>query len=173
VTDLFPVSSVQTPMDRMNYGPGMPRPPIAPILPETTLLHWVETTDPYAGISDPHDAATAAYLQAERDYYEARTAGLSGLRARLAAEMTARVPATETTAPWEHLGWTYRREALPGADYDRLLRRRSDDPSAEEEVVLDLQRVHDDGGSGYSAEALLEVSPDGRWLAWSIDLEGD
>jgi oligopeptidase B len=157
----------------MNYGPFMLRPPIAPIVPETTTLHGVEVHDPYAGISDPHDPVTATYLQAERDYYEQRTARLAGLRERLAAEMVARVPATETTAPWEHLGWTYRREALPGADYERLLRRRDDDPTADEQVVLDLQRVHDEGGTGYAHDGLLEVSPDGRWLAWSIDLEGD
>ena len=42
-----------------------------------------------------------------------------------------------------------------------------------EEVLLDLAQVHDEGGTGYSREGLLEVSPDGRWLAWSIDLEGD
>jgi oligopeptidase B len=160
-------------MDRMNYGPGMLRPPIAPILPETTTLHGVAVTDPYAGISDPHDAPTAAYLAAERDYYDERTAGLADLRSRLAGELTARVPATETSAPWEHLGWTYRREAVPGADYERLVRRRSDDPSAPEEVVIDLQQVHDAGGTGFAQEGLLEVSPDGRWLAWSIDLEGD
>jgi oligopeptidase B len=48
-----------------------------------------------------------------------------------------------------------------------------DQPDAEERVLLDLQVVHDEGGTSYSEEGLLEVSPDGRWLAWSVDLEGD
>jgi len=53
VTDLFPVSSVFRPDRRMNYGPGMPTPPIASTRPVTTTLHGVERADPYAWIADP------------------------------------------------------------------------------------------------------------------------
>jgi oligopeptidase B len=85
----------------------------------------------------------------------------------------ARVPAVEPSAPWESGGWRYRRVMDAGQEYERLVRRPVGDPAVPEVVLLDLQAVHDDGGTGYAREGVLEVSPDGRWLAWSIDLDGD
>jgi oligopeptidase B len=153
----------------------MPRPPIASPKPVSTVLHGVETVDPYSWIDDPADPETAAYLDAERHYYDERVAVLGDLAETLAAEMVARVPAVETSAPWEHAGWRYRRATQDGQEYDQLVRRRvaGADAAAAEDVLLDLQQVHDEGGTSYSEEGLLEVSPDGDWLAWSIDLEGD
>jgi oligopeptidase B len=148
-------------------------PPIASTRPVVTTLHGVERTDPYAWIADPAEPEVAAHLAAERAYHDARVAPLAGLRAELAAEMVARVPAVEPSAPWESGGWRYRRVMDAGQEYERLVRRPVGDPAAPEVVLLDLQAVHDDGGTGYAREGVLEVSPDGRWLAWSIDLDGD
>ena len=94
----------------------MPTPPIASTHPTSTTLHGVEVDDPYAWIADPEEPPVAAYLEAERAYYDARTAPLAGLRARLAAEMTGRLPAQESSAPWRQGGFVYRRETLPGTD---------------------------------------------------------
>ncbi len=151
----------------------MPEAPIAPPRPAPAVLHGVVTVDPYSWIADPEEPETSAYLQAERDYHDQRVAGLAGLRTTLAAEMVARVPAVEDSASWETGGWRYRRLAQDQREYDQLLRRPVADPGAAESVLLDLQTVHDDGGTGYSHDGLLEVSPDGKRLAWSIDLEGD
>lgn len=151
----------------------MPTPPIASTRPVTTTLHGVERTDPYAWIADPDELEVAAYLGAERAYYDARVAPLAGLRAELAAEMVARVPDVEPSAPWESGGWRYRRLMDAGQEYERLVRRPVDEPEVPEAVLLDLQGVHDAGGTGYARDGVVEVSPDGRWLAWSVDLEGD
>jgi len=151
----------------------MLRPPIASSRPVPTVLHGVESVDPYSWIADPDDPETAHYLQAERDYHDARVEGLADVTASLAAEMVARVPEIEPSAPWESGGWRYRRLTPAGREYDQLVRRPSDDPSAAEQVLLDLQVLHDAGGTAYSLEGLIEVSPDGRRLAWSIDHEGD
>ncbi len=151
----------------------MPRPPIASSRPVPTVLHGVETVEPYSWIADPEEPETAAYLRAERAYHDGRVEGLADLTAALASEMVARVPAVEPSAPWDSHGWRYRRVTPEGKEYDRLVRRPSDDPVAPEEVLLDLQEIHDAGGTAYSLEGLVEVSPDGRRLAWSIDHEGD
>jgi oligopeptidase B len=60
-----------------------------------------------------------------------------------------------------------------GSEYEQLVRRPITSPEDPEAVLLDLQVVHDAGGTGYARDGVLEVSPDGRWLAWSVDLEGD
>ncbi len=157
----------------MSYGLPMPRPPIASSHPVTTWLHGVEHVDPYAWIADPDDSDVAAYLQDERDYYDHRVEPLAGLRAELAAEMVARVPAVDASVPWDCGDMRYRRVTDAGRDYDRLVRRRADEPAAVEVTLLDLQLVHDAAAADYLADGLVEVSPDGRWLAWSVDLEGD
>lgn len=164
MTDLFPVCPVMTSKHRMNYGPGMVTPPLAPVRPDAT-------GDPYGWIADPSDPAMLAHLDAERAYYEHRVAPLGDLRAALAAEMTGRLPAQESSAPWTQGDWVYRRETAPGAEYDRLLRRPL--AGGDEVVLLDLQAVHDAGGTTYTRDGQLEVSPDGRLLAWSVDLDGD
>ncbi len=151
----------------------MLRPPIASPRPVTTVLHGVAGVDPYSWIDDPAAPETADYLRAERDYYESRVSVLGDLATRLAGEMVGRVPAVERSAPWESHGWRYRRVTPEGFEYDQLVRRPTDDAAAPEQVLLDLQVVHDAGGTSYCAEGVLEVSPDGRWLAWSVDLEGD
>lgn len=157
----------------MNYRQAMNRPPIASPRPVTTVLHGVRTVDPYSWIDDPEQPETAAYLRAEREYYESRVEGLGGLAAELAGEMVGRLPAVERSAPWEAHGWRYRRVTPEGHQYDQLVRRPADEPDAPEAVLLDLQVVHDEGGTSYAEEGVLEVSPDGRWLAWSVDLDGD
>ena len=83
VTDLFPVSSVFRPDRRMNYGPGMPTPPIASTRPVTTSSarrRARPTRTP--GSPTPSEPEVAAYLAAERAYYDARVAPLAGLRGR-------------------------------------------------------------------------------------------
>jgi len=151
----------------------MPEAPAAAVRPVTTVLHGTERTDPYSWIADPEEPEVAAHLAAERAYYDARTAGLRAARDAMAGEMVARVPADEQDVPWDAGGYRYRHETPAGREYARLLRRPLADPAADEELLLDMQAVHDDGGTGYAHEGVIEVSPDGRWLAWSVDLDGD
>ena len=57
-----------------------------------------DAREPYAWIAEPTEELIGL-LDAERAYYEARTAPLGKLRAVLAAEMTARVPDRSESAP--------------------------------------------------------------------------
>jgi oligopeptidase B len=151
----------------------MDSPPIAAPRPHVTHLHGAELLDPYAWIADPADAEVAALLGAERRYHDARVAPLGALRERLAQEMRARVPASEPSPRWESGGWSYIRVTDPGREYPRVMRRPVGDQDAPDSLVIDLQEVHDAAGTGYLGEGALEVSPDGRWLAWSVDTAGD
>ncbi|MGD9956723.1 MAG: hypothetical protein AB7V23_11690, partial [Candidatus Nanopelagicales bacterium] len=151
----------------------MLQPPAPAVRPTTTVLHGTEGVDPYSWIADPDDPEVLAHLGAERGYYDARTSGLAGVRDVLAAEMRARLPEVEPSAPWEAGGWRYRLVTPQGREYEQLVRHPLDHAGTAEEVLLDLQAVHDEGGTGYARDGLLEVSPDGRWLAWSVDFDGD
>ena len=151
----------------------MSTPPIAAVRPVTSEHHGRTSTDAYAWIADPDEPEVLTYLQAERDYYDERTQSLVPLRERLAAEMIARVPESEPSAAWQVGGWMYRRVTPSGLEYDQLVRWPVGETESEAVVVIDLQQIHDESASAYTREGYLEISPDGRWLAWSIDLAGD
>jgi oligopeptidase B len=126
--------------------------------------------DPYGWIAEP-TAELIDLLGAERAYYEARTASLAGLRATLAAEMARRVPVRSESPPWRCGRFTYREVHPAGAEFPTLVRRACDaDP---DETVIDLQLVADAHPGAEFHRGELEVSPDGRTLAWSYDVVGD
>jgi oligopeptidase B len=149
------------------------RPPEAVRKPVTSIRHGVEHVDPYAWISEPELPEVAALLAAERDYYDARTEQLRPGSAVLVAEMVGRVPPAERSAPWDQHGYRYWLEAAPGADHPALVRRPLAGDPGSEQVLLDVQAIDERAGTGYCQTGVLDVSPDGAWLAWSVDLAGD
>ena len=146
-------------------------PPLADRRLVRTVLHGTERIDPYGWITDPEIPEVADYLAAERAYYDGRAAALSGVRSQLAAEMIARVPALEQSSPWDNAGWRYERINVAGSDHPQLC--RTPIAGGERDLLLDLQEIHDLAGTGYLDDGELAVSPDGRWLAWSVDTAGD
>lgn len=116
---------------------------------------------PYGWISEP-TPELIDLLDAERAYYEARTAPLAQLRATLAAEMAARVPDRSESAPWRIGGFTYREVHNSGAEYPALVRRTGTD--GPDEQILDLQAVADAHPGAEFHRGDIQVSPDGgRW----------
>lgn len=125
--------------------------------------------DPYGWITEP-SAELIGLLDAERAYYEARTAPLAELRAVLAAEMTARVPDRSESAPWRDGDFTYRNVHEAGAEFPTLVRLVGD---GADETVIDLQAIADNHPGAEYHPGELQVSPDGGMLAWSCDVVGD
>ena len=123
----------------------------------------------YDWIAEP-TAELIDLLDAERAYYEARVAPLAELRAGLAAEMAARVPARSKSAPWQSGVYTYREIHEAGAEFPMLVRRTAD---GRDESVIDLQAVADAHPGAEFHRGECEVSPDGKTLAWSADVVGD
>ena len=126
--------------------------------------------DPYGWIAEP-TAELIDLLDAERAYYQNRTAPLAELRAELAAEMAGRVPDTSESAPWRCGLFTYREVHAAGAEFPTLVRRTGD--GGPDESVIDLQMVADAHPGAEFHRGELEVSPDERMLAWSYDVVGD
>jgi oligopeptidase B len=118
------------------------------------------------------DAAVLAHLEAERAWYVTATEHLRPLVERLTSEMTARVPATDSSVSWRDHGHYYYTLIPAEREYIQLLRRpvaaaEEDEP----QLLLDVNELADE--SGYVELGLTQVSPDGRLLAWSVDTDGD
>ncbi len=110
-----------------------------------------------------------AYLQAERAYYDARMAHTRHLQDEVFGEMSKRLPSTDASVSWRRGGFVYYTQTEEGREYESF--RRSPVAGGLPELLLDENELA--AGADYFALGVREVSPDGRWLACSVDTDGD
>jgi oligopeptidase B len=160
-----------------------PTPPIAKRVPRQRRHHGDLTIDEYAWLAGKDDPDTVAYLRAENAYTEAATEHLGALRETVFAEIKQRTQETDLTVPSRKGGHWYYTRTVEGQQYGIHCRRAllpgEVDPPATgdgaplpgEEVLLDGNALAD--GHEFFALGTFDVSPDGRWLAYSTDFAGD
>ena len=129
--------------------------------------------DPYAWMRDRDQPAMREYLAAERAYYDQQTAPLRGLREDLFAEMAARLPAAEESVRWRQGAFWYFTRTVGGQQLEQFCRAAA--PDGPGEVLLDENLLLADpaAAGSYAELGVREVSPDGRYLAYSVDFDGD
>jgi oligopeptidase B len=139
--------------------------------------------DEYAWLQNKDDPETVAYLEAENAYTEESTAHLSKLRDTLFNEIKTRTRETDLSVPTRKGGFWYYSRTVEGKQYGIHCRRavavgEVDPPStadgaplAGEDVLLDGNELAAD--KKFFALGTFDVSPDGRWLAYSCDFDGD
>jgi oligopeptidase B len=151
--------------------PESPLPPIAAANPhEVTSPHGTRVDEYYwLRDDDRSDASVLAHLAAENAYKDSMLAHVRPLKDRLYAEITGRIEPDDTTVPYRDRGhWYYSRYAA-GAEYP-VHARKAGTLDAPEQVILDLNVMAD--GREFYEVAALEVSPDGRLLAFAEDTVG-
>ncbi|MGC9669389.1 S9 family peptidase [Planosporangium sp. 12N6] len=159
------------------------QPPIAKRVPSERVHHGDTVVDEYAWLQNKDAPETIAYLEAENAYTEQATAHLSGLRETLFNEIKTRTRETDLSVPTRKGGFWYYTRTVEGKQYGIQCRRavaigEVDPPSTEdgtplpgEEVLLDGNELAAD--KKFFALGTFDVSPDGRWLAYSTDFAGD
>jgi oligopeptidase B len=128
-------------------------------------------TDEYYGLRDDErrDPELLAWLRAENAYTDATLAQLASLRERLYQEIVDRIPQDDDSVPHRRGDdWFLTRERA-GREHPLYLRRRGA-PDAPDEVLLDV----DERARGRASYEVLDfdVSPDGRYVAWTEDEVG-
>ncbi|MEV6373900.1 S9 family peptidase [Micromonospora musae] len=158
-------------------------PPQAKRVPAERKHHGDTVIDEYAWLAAKDDPETIAYLTAENDYTEARTAHLAELREQLFEETRRRTQETDLSVPTRKGGYWYYARTVEGQQYGVQCRRAVRDGETEppvsvdgapldgEEVLLDGNQLAE--GHDFFALGAFDVSPDGRWLAYSTDFSGD
>ncbi|RKN31878.1 S9 family peptidase [Micromonospora musae] len=158
-------------------------PPQAKRVPAERKHHGDTVIDEYAWLATKDDPETIAYLTAENDYTEARTAHLAELREQLFEETRRRTQETDLSVPTRKGGYWYYARTVEGQQYGVQCRRAVRDGETEppvsvdgapldgEEVLLDGNQLAE--GHDFFALGAFDVSPDGRWLAYSTDFSGD
>src|SRR5215207_161354 len=154
-------------------------PPVAARKPIERTHHGDVFVDEYEWRRDKTDDNVLDYLRAENSYTEARTAHLESLREAIFSEISERTLQTDLSVPSRRGGYWYYTRTIEGKQYAISCRVRvhGDEPPATdgeisgEEVLLDGNEVA--GDSEFFSLGTVDVSPDGRLLAYSTDLTGD
>jgi oligopeptidase B len=139
--------------------------------------------DEYAWLTDKDDPDTLAYLAAENAHTALATTHLAGLRETLFAEIKRRTRETDLSVPVRRGAYWYYVRTVAGQQYGIHCRRAvrpgevdppdpgDGTPLAGEQVLLDGNQLA--AGHDFFAVGTLEVSPDGRWLAYAVDFDGN
>ena len=149
-----------------------PVPPIARKDHHETVLHGITLTDDYAWLREKENPDVTAYLNAENAYAEAVTADLAPLRDQLYNEMLSHIKQTDESAPYREGDWWYYIRTEEGKQYSILCRKRGSSTVAEgsENIILDGNQLAE--GQAFFAIGATDISDDGRWLAYTVDLTG-
>ncbi|KAM0853900.1 hypothetical protein ACQ4PT_050762 [Festuca glaucescens] len=171
--------------------PPPPNPPRPPQKPEPVTIHGETWQDSYAWMGSLSAAAAMrhmdVHMEAEEKYAEAclAAAGADRLARKLQLEMASRLASEACTTPARWGPWLYYRRADEGKQYPVLCRRSAalhgefisySDPSAGfdftagkriEQKLVDYNKEAERFG-GYSYEELSEVSPDHRYIAYTM-----
>jgi oligopeptidase B len=157
------------PESRPRHLELLPSAPVARTIPRVSAVHGEIRVDEYFWLRNREDPATLAYLQAENRYTQAVMRHTEGLQEELYQELRGRIKETDLSVPERIDDWLYYARTEAGGQYPIYCRRRPGEESAEN-VLLDQNPLA--VGHCYFRLGAFEVSPDHRFLAYSIDTCG-
>lgn len=141
-------------------------PPVAAVRTRIDTLHGRPWRDDYFWLRDKTDPAVIAYLNAENDWTQARTAHLKPLQEQLFQEISGRIKQTDLSVPYRERGWWYYTRTVEGQSYP-IYARKAGTLDAPEQVMFDQNLMAK--GKPFHAFGGIEVSPDGHLAAFLED----
>lgn len=151
-------------------------PPVANKVPKDVTVHGDRRIDDYFWLRERDKPEVMAYLKAEADYTAQFYKPLAGLQDKLYAELVGRIKQADEGVPARQGAWWYSSRTLEGKQYPLFTRRAASGPQraydavAAEQTLLDLNELAK--GRKFLAVNLMQVSPDGKRLAYSLDETG-
>lgn len=148
--------------------------PVAPKVDYTAQYHGKTLSDPYNWLKDPgypevDDQPIIDYLSAENTYFNLFLEPNKPLVDTLFEEFKGRVNEQESSVPWIENGYEYQWFYREGEEY--RTRSRKNLETGEQQIFLDeteLAKGHD-----YFSLGGWSISPDNRYLAFSVNTNGD
>lgn len=148
-------------------------PPRAAHHPHVHTEHGVSRSDPYYWLRERENPEVIAYLEAENAYTAAVTAPNAPLETAIYDEIVGRIKQDDASAPTFDRGFWYYTRFETGQDYPVYARRRgtrADGMTGPEEVLIDGNARAE--GHPYYAVGAMDVSDDGRYVAFAEDVVG-
>ncbi|MCV2367538.1 S9 family peptidase [Roseateles oligotrophus] len=151
-------------------------PPQAERRPKDVSVHGDARIDDYFWLREGDKPDVLQHLNAESAYSAAWFKPLAAQQEMLYQELVGRIKQADEAVPVREGAWWYSSRTLAGAQYPQHIRRpaqgrqRGFDASAPEQILLDLNELAK--GRKFLALGGLQVSPDAKLLAYSIDETG-
>lgn len=144
----------------------------------TASHHGFEFSDPWFWLRDPGypevtDEEILDYLREENTYFSKVMAPEQSLTDALFEEIKGRVKEDDEGVPWQEGKYDFRWAFAPGAQYRCwYYRPRTSDPYVGGGWKVLLDEALEAQGKEFFKLASLAVSPDGKYLAYSVDDNG-
>jgi oligopeptidase B len=159
-------------MNKVTYQ--WPQGVVAPVAEKklnTVLLHGDTLKDDYYWMNayfkkTADSGKVVQYLVEENRYTDTMMSGARQLRDKLFKEMKARIKEKDESVPVLRDGFYYYTRNEEGKQYYKYCRKRGS-MDAPEEILLDVDEMAK--GHAYFSVAGLNVSPDGKLLAYGVD----
>ncbi len=145
------------------------QPPVAKTIPKTDTIHGDIRIDEYFWFRERSNPEVIAYLNAENEYTEAMMKQTEGLQEQLYTEMIGRIKETDLSVPYKLDNYYYYSRTEEGKQYP-IFCRKWESLDAEEEILVDQNELAI--GHDYFEIGIYRISPDHKFLAYSVDTTG-
>ncbi|MFL5459878.1 MAG: oligopeptidase B, partial [Gemmatimonadales bacterium] len=143
--------------------------PVAAIVPRHEITHGETRIDNYHWLRNRHDPDVLAYLEAENRHTAAAMRHTEALQEQLFEEMRGRIKEADLSVAERLDHYLYYSRTEIGGQYPIFCRRHLTQDGFEE-VLLDQNPLAE--GLDYFRIGMMQVSPDHRLLAYSVDTCG-
>ena len=133
------------------------------------IHHGHLRTDEYYWMNQRDVQHVLDHLKDENRYTVEVMRPVAKLKNKLFSELTARIREDDRSVPYRYRGYWYYTQFEKGKEYP-LYYRRKDDEGAQEELLLDVNRLAE--GTSYCELADFSISPDNRLMAYALDRVG-
>jgi oligopeptidase B len=161
--------SAALPMNAQILDPNVTTPPAAAKKPKVMSKFGDRRVDDYFWLREKSNPEVIDYLNAENRYTEAVMKPLEDFRGKLYKEILGRIKETDESVPYRRHGYWYYQREVQGMQYP-IHARRKGSMEAPEEVILDVNELAK--GHKFTSVGLMDVSPDGSKLAYTVDFTG-
>lgn len=144
------------------------QPPKPERAPAPRTIHGQTLADDFRWLEKKEDPKVIDYLEAENAFFNARMEPLKELTEKVYDEMIGRLQETDEEVPVFDNGYWYSSRTEEGKDYPIYIRRRKG--SQKWETLLDLNKLNE--GQDFTSVGAQAISPDNRWLAYTVDHTG-
>jgi oligopeptidase B len=145
------------------------KPPVAKKIPNCIDVHGDRRVDEYSWLRERNNPEVIAYLESENAYTEAVMKQTETLQQRLYDELVGRIKETDESVPQKIDDYYYYSRTEEGKQYSIHCRKKGNLDAAEEVILNENELAH---SHEYFNIGALKLSPDHRFLAYSIDTDG-
>ncbi|MBL7149498.1 MAG: S9 family peptidase [Candidatus Cloacimonetes bacterium] len=146
-------------------------PPIAKVVPDTTIIHEVQLIDNYAWLKDKTrtEHEVLEYIKAENRYTKQKIKHTKRFQKKLYKEIVSRMSDTDLSVPVKRDNYYYYSRSEKDQQYN-IYCRKKDSMDADEEIYLNVNKL----AKGYDYYSIynMSISTNQRYLAYGLDTTG-